>query len=87
MANPIYRIPPHLGMSWGLDWPLLYGYISEIDSWAIWRRSDGLVLMLFQSQRNIHGYDFSEAKAKKASQPPSNPEEDALVNILHDMEA
>lgn len=41
------------------------GWRSEWNIWAVWRLADGKALALFPSDRNQHGHDHGETRAKQ----------------------
>lgn len=70
-------IMPHRrnhGLSWGLEYPLIFAHAPRADCWFVWDRHTGDVKAIFPSQRNVHGYDRSRRLAEEFSKPASYDE-------------
>jgi hypothetical protein len=63
-----YNLPDH-GISWGLEYSLVYGKAINSDDWIVWNRHTRKVEEIFIHKPNIHGWSDAEDKAKERSKP------------------
>lgn len=56
------------GVSWGLEYPLVYGSLI-FGCWAVWDRHTGIVYAFFPDDLSIHGYNFAKDRAEQFSMP------------------
>ena len=57
------------GYSWGLEYANIHGWRQERGTWCVWNRHTGEIVAEFPPERNQHGYDLAENKARIASIP------------------
>jgi hypothetical protein len=55
--------------SWGLDYPLVYGFIRGFGSWMVWDRETGVVAAVFPCAPNVHGWSPAEHQAREFADP------------------
>lgn len=57
------------GNSWGLEYPIIYGWRPDRNAWMAWDRHTGEVKHALLPDKNSAGYDSSADKIKKLSEP------------------
>lgn len=60
---------PNQGISWGLEYPLVYGQLTNSDDWAVWDRHTRKIEKIFPHKPNVHGWSDAKDKAKDFSVP------------------
>lgn len=70
------------GASWGLEYPVIFGWRPERKTWCAWNRHTGEIVHELEPNINQHGFDFSKDRIKKLSQPDDYYQNPAIYDAI-----